>query len=107
VNAGLIWLPLMPPNITAGIITPNPYPMAMSDHPPPYPLDPLRWTFATVPLPRISRIAVPMNSQASLTPREYDGSMAPPCQSAALPATLSATPSPPRPATLCRYEYVP
>src|SRR3954454_16603040 len=80
VNAGLIWLPLMPPNITAGIITPNPYPMAMSDQPPPKPFEPLRWTFATVPLPRMSRIAVPMNSQARRTASEYDGSMGTPCQ---------------------------
>ena len=67
VKAGLIWLPDTLPNIKAGIITPIPYPTAMTNQPLWCPLVPFNSTLATAPFPKTMRIAVPKNSVAYLT----------------------------------------
>ena len=70
VKAGLMWLPETLPNMSAGIITPKPYPSAMITHPELFPFVPLSSTLATAPLPRMMSKAVPINSVMYFTVHE-------------------------------------
>src|SRR5579864_1345394 len=79
VTAGLMWASGLPQAIAAKTpaITATPHPVEMTIHPPPWPLDFVKSTLATVPFPSRTRTRVPMNSPMSRGSMRYKPPLSP------------------------------